>query len=76
MKCPLCGGNGAYLYSMDDIEPGKNLKVDLICDECGNTFFNTIATVRIDIVLKRGSMEFNEEYCAAVRKRLKGRKKK
>lgn len=75
MKCPLCGGNDAYILPQSDIVPGKDIPVYLICDQCGKSEFNAFAEAKIDVVLKRGSMVFDQDHCDIVNERLKLSKK-
>lgn len=65
MKCPVCGGNDAYLYSEDGVtQPGKDIEVQIRCENCGGENFigGTVAYAKIDVVLKRGSIELDEDY--------------
>ena len=65
MKCPVCGGNNAYLYGEDGVtQPGKDIEVQIRCEDCGgeNLVESTVANARIDVVLKRGSIELDEDY--------------
>ena len=75
MKCPLCGGNNAYIHPKSDIVPGKDIAVYVVCDDCGQSGFNAFADAKIDVVLKRGSMEFDQDYCDVINERLKLSKK-
>lgn len=66
MKCPICGDDSAFLWDEDGTpDPGKNIPITIRCGgKCkGEDPINDpvhVASLEIDIVVKRGSLIIEE----------------